>query len=397
MAAQGPMELGPARNDSEITAFMKVASEALMFADADLDAWAEREGKSLMRVARRDGCVLGGWVAQPMGIFFGGRSIPMAAVRVVGVAPEHRSSGVASAMMFECIKEARRNHMPLAGLYPATQPVYRKAGYEQAGVRIQYRVPTHLIDPLDRGLKVRPVEERDQPAIKDLYRRFAVGRSGHLDRTDWYWGYIFDPPPWRPKSNGYLVERDGQVDGYAFFGTRKGEWFHDTVLDVKDILAATRESAVRLLTLFADYRSVASHVEFWSGPTDPLLAILREQHGKTTRRIDWMLRVVDVVDALQARGYPAGLSAELDLEVQDDLIAENNGRFMLTLDRGRAAVREGGDGSMLIDIRGLASLYAGHFTPQALKIIGKLDADDETLTTAGDIFAGPAPWMPDMF
>lgn len=397
MAAQEPIELGPARDDGEIAAFTKIASEALMFPDADLDAWAEREGKSLMRVARRNGAVLGGWVAQPMGIFFGGRSISVAAVRVVAVAPEHRSGGVASAMMFECIKEAHRGKVPLSALYPATQPVYRKAGYEQAGVHIQYRVPTHLIEPLDRMLKVRPVEETDRPAIKDLYRRHAVGRSGHLDRTDWYWGLIFDPPPWRPKSSGYLVERDGQVEGYVFFATKKGEWFHDAVLDVKDILASTPEAAVRLMTLFADYRSVASHVEFWSGPTDPLLAILREQHFKTQKRIDWMLRIVDVVGALQARGYPAGMSAELHLEVQDDLIDENNGRFMLTIDRGNGTVREGGDGSMSIDIRGLASLYAGHFTPQALKIIGSLDADDETLITAGDIFAGPAPWMPDMF
>jgi len=397
MAAGEPFELGPARNDDEIAAFLKVVSEALMFTDADVNAWGEREGKSLLRVARRDGAVLGGWVAQPMGIFFGGRSIPVAAVRGVGVAPEHRSGGVASAMMFECIREARRGGVPLAALYPATQPVYRKAGYEQAGVRIQYRMPTHLIEPLDRTLPIRPIEKDDHAAMKVLYRRHAVRRNGHLDRSDWYWGLVTDPPPWRPQTQGYVVERDGEIEAYAIFATKKGTWFHDAVLDVQDMLASTRASAIRLMTLFADHRSVSSHVDFWSGPTDPMLAIQREQHAQMMRRIDWMLRIVDVVKALEARGYPAGLSAELHLEVEDDLIEENTGRFMLRVDRGNGSVCEGGDGSMSIDIRGLASLYAGHFTPQALKITGKLDADDETLTTAGEIFAGPAPWMPDMF
>ena len=48
-----------------------------------------------------------------------------------------------------------------------------------------------------------------------------------------------------------------------------------------------------------------------------------------------MLRIVDVAAALEARGYPAGLEAQLELEVEDELLAWNHGRLRLSVADGR--------------------------------------------------------------
>jgi predicted acetyltransferase len=111
----------------------------------------------------------------------------------------------------------------------------------------------------------------------------------------------------------------------------------------------------------------------------------------------WLLRVVDVAKALEKRGYPSGLQAELHLEVQDDLIAENNGRFILSVSQGQGEVTRGGTGELKLHIRELAPLYTSLFTPYQLQLTGRLEGTETALDKATQLFAGVSPWMPDFF
>ncbi len=111
----------------------------------------------------------------------------------------------------------------------------------------------------------------------------------------------------------------------------------------------------------------------------------------------WMLRLVDVRAALEARGYPPGLTARLELEVDDDLLAGNRGRITLEVADGRGSVSDGGAGALKAHVRGLAPLYSGHLDAAALAAIGLVDGSAGALATASAIFAGPAPWMMEIF
>jgi predicted acetyltransferase len=113
-----------------------------------------------------------------------------------------------------------------------------------------------------------------------------------------------------------------------------------------------------------------------------------------------MLRVVHVAKALAARGYPDGVEGELHLEVRDDVLPANQGRYMVRVAGGRGEVTPGGRGELKLDVRGLAALYAGYLAPAALRAIGFLEvegAGEAVLATAARVFAGPEPWMPDFF
>jgi predicted acetyltransferase len=111
----------------------------------------------------------------------------------------------------------------------------------------------------------------------------------------------------------------------------------------------------------------------------------------------WLLRVVDVPKALEKRGYPVGVEAQLHLEVRDDLLVENNGRFVLTLSGGRGEVTRGGRGELQLDVRALAPLYTGLFTPHQLQLTAQIEASDAALSIATQLFSGSEPWMSDKF
>jgi predicted N-acetyltransferase YhbS len=62
-----------------------------------------------------------------------GRSMPMAGVAAVMVAPEHRGRGVGRTLMTEVLDAIAGRGYPVSVLYPATTPIYRSLGWELAG------------------------------------------------------------------------------------------------------------------------------------------------------------------------------------------------------------------------------------------------------------------------
>jgi predicted acetyltransferase len=259
-------------------------------------------------------------------------------------------------------------------------------------------MPTGGIDVRDRTLDVRPIEKADREAIHKVYAERGRRTSGNLDRSEWLWLRIFDPPSWQPKVEGYLAERDGNVEGYTVFAQKETDTLrHAHELELVDLVTLTADAARRLLTFLADHRSMAETVLWYGAPAEPMLYLLAEQTGTIAHRMDWMLRIVDVARALEARGYPPTVRTEVHFEVVDDTLPQNDRRFVLEVSDSEGHVCEGGTGRVRIDVRGLAALYTGHLAPGELKATGYLNGPDEDLARAGAVFAGPAPWMSDIF
>jgi predicted acetyltransferase len=136
---------------------------------------------------------------------------------------------------------------------------------------------------------------------------------------------------------------------------------------------------------------------FIGGPSDPLLALAKEERPEVVETKRWMLRIVDVRAALEQRGWRPGVRGELHFDLWDGVLRENSRRWVVEVAGGRAAVGEGGSGRLVIDIRGLAALYAGHLTAEELRTAGLCEGDPEDIALATSLFAGPAPWTPDLF
>jgi predicted acetyltransferase len=288
----------------------------------------------------------------------------------------------------------------LSALYPATLPLYRRVGYELAGAQFQHQLAISAIDVRDRAAPLRRETADDAPAIEQLYRRLATQTNGNIDRTGFFWKRVRMFQGKKPVS-GFVVDGAAGIEGYVFaVKMPSGEppsapGFY--TIHLPDLFAITPAAARRLLTFLADHFSQADFVR-WKGPAaDPLTLHLRESGLRPTLREHWMLRIVHVRAALEGRGYPAGLHGELHLDVHDDGLPGNTGRFVLEVANGAGVVRAGGRGEVRIDVRGLAALYSGYFTPFELCVRGYLDADEQTSAALRSVFAGPAPWMRDSF
>jgi predicted acetyltransferase len=354
-------------------------------------------GINNLRELRLRGELVAGLGYVPMGQWFGGANVPCVGISVVGVGAGYRRSGVGSAMLRLMLDELHQSGVPLSSLYPATVSFYQRAGYERAGYRVTYEVPLDAIDVREDGLEMVPFTEKDYPTIHELYDRRARLSSGHLDRPAWMWKVRLESE--ERKLFRYLISRDGVPEGYIVYS--QGDIKAPITLEV---CVLTPEAGRRVLTFLAGHRSMIEFATWIGGPLDPLLYLLREplvgvtrSRVKIVRSMDWMLRLLDVPKALTLRGYPPGLSAELHLDVRDDSLPSNNGRIVLELQGGRGEVRPGGEGRIRAHVRDLAALYSSFMSPAELLTLGSLAASDADLALLGAVFAGPRPWMPDMF
>jgi predicted acetyltransferase len=389
------LEIGPPADEAELRALARYASQAFSATPAATPeiGWMEEQGRENFRVVRVGGRVAGGLGLLPLGQWFGGKSVRMAGVNSAVIAPEHRSAGVASRLLRSMLEEMRAAGFPLSALYPSTQPVYRRAGYEQAGVLMRYRQPTSGLPTGDRGATVRPLAEGEGAVMRELYAARARRTAGNLDRSATLWAWLQEGEG----LNRYVVERDGAPEGYVVYRQERFPGEAERTVVARDLVALTPEAGRRLLAFLADHRSTARGVVWHGAPAEPLLLHIANRDYTVLRYQQWMLRLIDVPAALAARGYPAALAAELHLEVRDDLLPANDGRLILAVEGGRAEVRAGGAGRIQVDVRGLAPLYSGYLAPLELRAAGHIAGPDADLATLGLVFAGPTPWMPDHF
>jgi len=391
MPSNGGLEYGVLRDD-EVEGAIALLCQAFHSSAERQRQMFDHLGAASFRVVRRRGAeIAGGLRIIPMGQWFGGARVPAAGISSVAVAPEHRGAGAASTLLRCALQEIHDEKTPLSILYPTTLTLYRRAGYELAGVRINYETPLHAMDSPDRALAVLRVGPEEHDDLRQAYARQAMATCGNLDRPAYLWSRILEPKD--QTAYKYRVRREGQTEAYAVF-IQEG-W--GKPMRVQDLCVLSPEAGRRLLAFFADHRTTVGSLVWTGGPEDALLHLLPEHKSREVRVGFWMARIVDVAGALGARAYPQGLEAELHFEVRDEALPWNNGRFVLEVANGQGQARPGGQGRIRIGIGQLAPLFTGHLSPWALRVAGGVEASEADLAMAGLVFCGPRPWMPDIF
>ncbi len=387
------IEFGTFSNSDESQQLLALLCQCFNAPPSEDQYYANLIGLDNFRVIRKDGRVAGGLAILHMGQWFRGSSVPIAGIASVGIAPEHRGTGVAAAMMTELVKQLYEAGVPISTLYASTSALYRKVGYEQAGNYCRLSVPVDSILLKDRTLPIFPVAATQHEVFHELYRQRAIASSGNLDRNQAIWKGIIESK--EETIHAYLIGAEDKPQGYVIFSQKWGDKGYNLL--IRDMVAITPAAARRLWTFFADHRSLAENV-IWRGMAiDPFLGLLSEQTYKITALERWLVRVINVPKALSLRGYPAGVEAELHLEIQDNILPDNNGKFILAVSGGRGEVTKGGRGELRLDVRGLSPLFTGLFTPHQLQTIGQIEATADAIAAATQIFAGSEPWMSDHF
>lgn len=347
-------------------------------------------------VVTHDGRVVGGLRVDTLGQFFGGCSVSSAIITAVKIAAEAKGRGLGRALMTEVVRALAARGNALSTLYPSSPALYRRVGYETAGMHVRYRLPISRLGQSRTG----ELEEwgTDLPdEVRRCYRSFAERHSGLVDRDDTWWQeWIVDPYLDRPTYR-YLLRDDEGVAGYLAFGQApdpRSDMPYVSALACTDFIWRDPAAARAGLGFLGAQGPLISSAS-WPGPAvDPLVSLL-DTPPLVASSFHWMTRLLDVPAALAARGYAAEVDDRITMRIVDETVAANAGTFELEVTSGRAAVaRREGPGDCTIDAGGLASLFTGWLGAADLARLGRLEVNDPRVLHRLDaIFAGPVPWL----
>jgi predicted acetyltransferase len=315
-----------------------------------------------------------------------GRAVSTGGIGAVAVAPEARGRGAARELMAGVLERCAELGHSLSMLYPATTPLYRSLGWEHAGAAYHATLPAdalHAVRP-EKPVEVRRAGPDDAAEIAETIRRVnrEQGNCGPIDWGERQWRLFLEPEPDQPDQPDqyvYLAE-----DGVLDYGWGDG----GRTLAVERLLA---NSPVTLRTFWAmvgSHSSIATSVTVCVAPHDPVFWLLRDRAFTRLDRQRWMLRVVDAPAAIEARGFPPGVSAEVPLEIHDERRPGNAGSWRLVVKDGEGRLERatGTKSAVRVGARGLAALYSGVPT-STLRAAGLLEGGAPVLDA---VFAATA-------
>ncbi|WP_228059969.1 GNAT family N-acetyltransferase [Plectonema radiosum] len=373
--------------------FGSIMGQCFLSTPEQEQSWVNLMGIENLRVIHHNQEMVGGLATIPMRQWWGGESVPMTGIAGVSIAPEYRGTGAALSLMQQTIKELYRNGVAISVLYPAIQRLYRQLGYEQGGNFCGWEIPTQSIQIREQPLPVKQVPT-DSQIFYQLYTKQAKNINGYLNRGQPIWHRIMKPSD-KGTFYAYLIGSSEEPQGYMIFSQHTEN--DNAILRVRDWAVLTNAAAQTFWSFLNNHRAQIDKIRWRDSVNNYLTLLLPEQTAKIKFTKYWMLRIINIEKALSARGYVSGIESELHLEITDDLIAENNGKFILSVSKGSGNVAKGGKAELKLGIEGLAPLYTGLFTAQQLQLAGKLDGTQAALVTATKIFAGSSPWMVDFF
>lgn len=399
-----PLEFGTT-TEADLPNMSLVLSRAFDLAPEAAIEWARDSiGLDNARVLRENGTIVATAMRVPMGIWLGGRSVPQVGIAGVAVAPEARGRGLAREIMRRCLLEMNDQREPISTLYSAMHPLYRSVGYDTAGQLCSARVPAGMILSTDRGADWRPFVESDLPGVKACNRQRVRFVSGALDRGPYLWKRAFKPKA--GPAEAYVAEdASGHVEAYCVYrltprsdgptmGNARGK-----VMDVVDFGYLNGSGLERLMGFLRGFSSVVGEIDLADHPGSPLLSLLPDRRFAMNIHDPWMLRVVSISGALEARGYAEALSCEFVLRVHDPLLEANNRPLHVRIDGGKAETHEaqGGD-AVELDVRHLAPILTGMQSATQLASLGLVRGNETETAKLDAAFACTSgPCMFDFF
>jgi predicted acetyltransferase len=236
--------------------------------------------------------------------------------------------------------------------------------------------------------------------LPDVFDQTRRRQPGEMSRTEGWWKEVIRDPEWMREGASeafHVVCRDGADAGLVSYRLKEG-WDDNLpsyTLRVTQLVATSAEvrAALWRYCLGVD---LVSTVRFENmPPQEPMRWLLRDPRRLRTRTVaDWLwVRLVDVPRALEARRYR--VADRLVLEVVDEFLPENDGRYELeTGSDGARCRRSTAPSDLRLSVAELGSAYLGGVSLASLAAAGRVqELTDGALARADLVFGSDvAPW-----
>lgn len=366
----GPIEHG---QRSQLVALL---GEAFAVAPELAERWIERSSLSDWRgLSDSDNILTSCLVAISSGQWYSGRAVEMEGLAGVAVSIPQRSSGAGKELIQGFLADCSRRNVPLSVLYGSTTGFYRTLGYERAGSVFEARVRIRELPKVSSQCELRNLTWGEFGAdLKALHEAHARS-TGNLVRRTYLWERVRQLGGNPAQLFG--VFKDGNLVGY-FFSLDEAGHFDDRTLRITDFLFTTPDSVNAFYRFLYSQRALFGMAIWNCHPSSPLLLRLRDRwNWELKLHENWMLRIINLVEAIQQRGYPTGVEGSVSLEVTDPVLSSNNGQWVLRLKNGVASLTPGGKCDVTLDIGAMAALYTGFVSPEELHLAGRLTGTKE--------------------
>ncbi|MCM8734205.1 GNAT family N-acetyltransferase [Azospirillum sp. A1-3] len=343
----------------------------------------------VLRVPRATGTVLAACAAHwMMDQWFGGRPVPVQAIAMVAVDPALRGAGHGSALMRALMMEGRNAGAALSVLCPATLPFYQRLGFSRGGVTCRWSAPPMAFAQAGMtAASLLPADPLDAAPLAMLRRPMLAEQNGLPERTEALWTLALCP-------DGEPADLYRNDDGYIAVTPPQ-----DRRLAVADACLPSPRALEPAMALLAGFRAQVDRVT-WRGGPDDTLALMAGDGVTLEMREEWLIRPLDIALALEARGYPAGLSESATFEIKDNLIHGNCGKYHLEVAQSRGNISEMEqviEPPIRLGVAVFASLFTGHASARSLWRAGLLHGEEKMIDRLQRIFCGAPSWMPDRF
>ncbi len=341
--------------------------EAMMFESTPDDLGRQLFEPERTLVATDGAEIIGTTKALTRDLSVPGAVVDAAHVTGVGVRATYRRRGVLSQLMARQLREVPE---AIAVLWASEPAIYGRFGYGAAAWGTNYEVDLRRVGPTnDRirpgALGVLTVDEALKE-LPNLLRRAQELRPGVSGRSELRWQkHLEDKPDDRHGriARQILVHRDeaGTINGYALW-RGKMNWVPTGPANevLVEELVAPDATAYRALWQHLLTMDLSAKLGYGYGAVDEPLQQLVSTPTALERRVGeslW-LRVTDVPRALQQRQYAVPVDVVLD--VTDDLIEANTGRFRLTADESSVTCeRTDAPADLTLSIAALGAAYLG--------------------------------------
>ncbi|MEL6440179.1 MAG: GNAT family N-acetyltransferase [Cyanobacteria bacterium J06621_8] len=120
-------------NPQQLDRLGEIDAQCFAYPLSKWQPYREQIGDDNFRLIVQEEQAIAGLAMYHQGQWFGGKSVSMAGIASVAVAPECRGQGIANLLLKQTLQELHSQQIALSALYPATQIPYRQVGYEQGG------------------------------------------------------------------------------------------------------------------------------------------------------------------------------------------------------------------------------------------------------------------------
>ena len=330
--------------------------------------------------------------------FFGGRSVSTVGLSAVQVPPEARGRGLGKILLSQTFAELKRTCMGISVLYPSSLMFYRNVGYEIAGRKTSYAVPVTALNS-KHPEQLTAWDESELDEIRSCYRKYASQYNGLMDLPESWWKkFAFssrdDSPIYR-----YLYRKENEIKGFLTFiqapESKTSKYNYSLVCP--HLVWTDTDSANAILSFVRSPGGLVVNL-VWNGPVEETLAVFCDQQIGVRSVENWMARLVDLTSALESRGYPKELEAQVEFSVSDPSLPENEGSYCLVVSGGSATLERISQAKIELDVGMLTALYTGWLPAREAVKLGRLrHASGEEVSQLETIFQGSKPWLDVVF